>query len=75
MKGECVPFIQLTFKIDSRLDVVPVVGQLVALLCELVGMQPSDSCLTEVCVIEAMNNCVEHAYRRDPTREVELMTI
>lgn len=72
MKEDCVPSIQLSLKIDSRLDVVPVAGQLMAVLCTSTGMESSDSSLVEVCVVEAMNNCVEHAYRLDPTREVEL---
>jgi serine/threonine-protein kinase RsbW len=72
MKFESAPFILLTLKIESRLDVVPMAGQLVSLLCAFTGMQPSDIYLVEVCVIEAMNNSVEHAYQLDPTREVEL---
>jgi serine/threonine-protein kinase RsbW len=67
-----VPWKRLTFEIESRLDAVPLLGQVAYLLCTTAGFAPDEGSEVEVCVVEALNNSIEHAYEGDPAHRVEL---
>src|SRR6202453_1482442 len=72
MSGAEAPWSRLNFEIESRLDAVPLLGQAVYLLCTAAGFAPVEGSQVEVCVVEALNNSIEHAYEGDPAHRVEL---
>jgi serine/threonine-protein kinase RsbW len=56
--------------IASRLDAVPLLGHLVHALCLHAGFAPVEANEVEVCVVEAANNSIKHAYGGDPAHSV-----
>jgi serine/threonine-protein kinase RsbW len=66
------PWKRLAFEIESRLEAVPLLGQVACLLCTAAGFTPVEGSEVEVCVVEAVNNSIQHAYQGDPGRSVEL---
>jgi serine/threonine-protein kinase RsbW len=66
------PWKRLAFEIESKLDAVPLLGQVACLLCTAAGFTPVEGSEVEVCVVEAVNNSIQHAYQGDPDRRVEL---
>src|ERR1700710_2989472 len=75
MSDERVPWNRLTLEIDSRLEAVVVSCQVVYLLCIAAGFAPVEGSEVEVCVGEALNNSIKHAYQGDPARKVELEVV
>lgn len=67
-----IPWNRFTLEIESRFDAVPLLGQVVYLLCTAAGFAPVEGSMVEVCVVEAINNSIKHAYQGDPTHRVEL---
>jgi serine/threonine-protein kinase RsbW len=67
-----VPWSRLNFEIESRLEAVPLLGQVALLLCTAAGFAPLEGNQLEVCVVEAVNNSILHAYHGDSCRRVEL---
>ena len=63
---------RLRLIIESRLDAVGLVGKLVNTACASAGVSRLDCYQAEVCVVEAVNNCVKHAYQGRPGNEVEV---
>jgi serine/threonine-protein kinase RsbW len=72
MTGGPTPWKRLAFEIESRLEAVPLLGQVAFLLCTAVGFTTVEGSEVEVCVVEAVNNSIQHAYQGDPGRWVEL---
>jgi serine/threonine-protein kinase RsbW len=62
----------ITLAIDSQLDHVFLVGLAVRATCCQAGFGDEDAAGIELCVVEAVNNCVEHAYRQEPGHRVEV---
>ena len=62
----------MTVRVESRLESVPLVEHLVRIFCESVGATAAESSQIEVCVAEAMNNCVIHSYKLCPGNIVDL---
>jgi serine/threonine-protein kinase RsbW len=52
----------ITLAIDSQLDHVFLVGLSVRAVCAAVGFASDATDAVELSVVEAVNNCVEHAY-------------
>jgi anti-sigma regulatory factor (Ser/Thr protein kinase) len=67
MRGQHV-----TLTIESRLDDVLLLGTIVNTVCATVPLNPEERSLTEVAVVEAVNNCIEHAYRDAPGNSVQV---
>jgi anti-sigma regulatory factor (Ser/Thr protein kinase) len=67
-----IPWKRLALEIESRLDAVALPGQVVYLLCMAAGFAPIEGSQVEVCVAEAINNSIKHAYQDDPNCRVEL---
>ena len=63
---------RMIVSVDSRLESVPLVEHLVRTFCESAGATVAESRQIEVCVAEAMNNCVIHSYKLCPGNTVEL---
>lgn len=72
MTTAAVPWKRFTLEIESRLDAVPLPGQVAYLLCTAAGLAPLEGSQVEVCVVEAINNSIIHAYEGDPANKVEL---
>jgi serine/threonine-protein kinase RsbW len=72
MNTDEVPWTRLNFEIESRLDAVPLLGQVAYLLCTAAGFAPLEGSQLEVCVVEAVNNSILHAYRGESAHRVEL---
>jgi serine/threonine-protein kinase RsbW len=66
------PWKRLAFEIESRLEAVPLLGQVACLLCTTAGFTPIEGSQVEVCVVEAVNNSIQHAYQGDSEQSVEL---
>ena len=58
--------------IESRLDCVALAGHLARTFCEHAGASPLESGQIELCVVEAMNNCIFHAYKLRAGQSVRL---
>ncbi len=52
----------LTLRIDSRLGDVPLVGIAVRAICAAIPLGEDETASVELCVVEAVNNAIEHAY-------------
>jgi anti-sigma regulatory factor (Ser/Thr protein kinase) len=66
------PWKRLTLEFESRLDAVALPGEVVHLLCSAAGFSPIEGAQVELCVAEAINNSIKHAYREDPLGKIEL---
>jgi serine/threonine-protein kinase RsbW len=72
MSDAPTPWKRLAFEIESRLEAVPLLGQVACLLCTAAGFTPVEGSEVEVCVVEAVNNSIQHAYQGNPDRRVNL---
>jgi len=59
--------------IDSDLDDVFLIGLAVNKICEHVSMNDVESYQMEVCVVEAVNNAIRHAYLEQKGKRVEVI--
>ena len=59
-------------RIDSRLENVRLVGRTAGTLSALAGLSSFDCAQVELCVVEAVNNCVRHAYGGEPGHAVDV---
>jgi serine/threonine-protein kinase RsbW len=64
---------QITLTIASRLDAVSLLGQSVGSICRNAGLTPDEANEVEICVVEAVNNSIKHAYCEDPNHVVEVV--
>jgi serine/threonine-protein kinase RsbW len=62
----------LTLRIDSRLDDVVLVGLSIRGMCQLLPLDATAIDAVEICVVEAVNNAIEHAYANAPGHAVEV---
>lgn len=58
--------------VESRLESMPLAGILVRTFCLESGASEFESGQIEVCVMEAANNCVVHAYKNESGHTVEV---
>ncbi len=49
------------------------IGHAINKLCSLIPLSEVESYQTELCVVEACNNVIEHAYRYQPHHELEVV--
>lgn len=56
--------------IESRLHSVPVLANLVGAVCESAAVGTDDCNLIKLCLVEAANNAIIHAYREEPGNTV-----
>lgn len=61
---------RVTLTIESRLDEVPLLGILVNAICGETELPAEVRNQVELCVVEAVNNCIEHAYLLAPEHSV-----
>jgi len=58
--------------IESRFENVALVGISVNRICREAGLSEQGAFEVEVCVVEAVNNVIKHAYQEKPGKEVEI---
>jgi serine/threonine-protein kinase RsbW len=63
----------MTVVVESRLECVPMAGTVVRSFCTASGASDTESGQIEVCIMEAVNNCVIHAYKSEPGHAVEVV--
>lgn len=64
---------RITLAIASDLHNVPLIGQAIQRLCSLVPLSDMESHQIALCVVEAVNNAIVHAYDREAEHEVEVI--
>ncbi|NJD68997.1 MAG: ATP-binding protein [Candidatus Methylomirabilota bacterium] len=64
---------RITLAISSDLQNVPLIGQTIRELCSLVPLSDIESHQIALCVVEAVNNAIVHAYDREAEHEVEVI--
>jgi serine/threonine-protein kinase RsbW len=62
----------IKFIIDSNLEDVALVGMSINRLCSLNPVLEQESFMTELCVVEAINNSIIHAYGNEKGHKVEV---
>ena len=63
---------QIRLSIDSRLEDVFLIGLAVNRICAHLPFSEIEAYQAEVCVVEAANNAVKHAYKGEAGRPVEV---
>ena len=63
---------QFTLTIESRLDSVPVLASMARKISESAGLSPNEQNEVELCITEAANNVIKHAYLGESANVVEL---
>ena len=64
---------EFKFVIDSSLDNLSIIGPLINKLCSLFSIPDTISYSIELCVVEAVANCIKHAYENRPNNKVEIV--
>jgi len=63
---------ELTLSIDSRLENVPLLSQAMRGACAGLGLPETALGEVELCVVEAVTNCIEHGYANQPGHPIEV---
>ena len=71
---EPMPQKKITFLIDSTLDNVSLAGVAVRGICSYLSLSEADAYYLELCVVEAVNNAIKHAYNSEAGNAVEINT-
>lgn len=64
---------RIKLTIDSNMDNVPLIATAVSRLCSLIPFSDIESYQVEVCVVEAVNNVIKHAYHNEGGHEVDVI--
>ena len=64
---------KIKLTIENNLDDVPLVGIAVNRFCSYASFSETDAFNIELCVVEAVTNCIKHAYRERGGREITIM--
>lgn len=64
---------KIKFTVDSNLEDVALIGTSVNRLCTTMNLSDVEAYNIELCVVEAANNCVKHAYNFQSGSEVEVI--
>lgn len=62
----------VNFLIDSKLENVPLAGIAVRGICKSLSLNEIDTYYLELCVVEAVNNAIKHAYNSEDGHAVEI---
>lgn len=64
---------RIKLTIDSNLENVSLIATTLNKLCSLIPLSDVESYQIEACVVEAVNNAIEHAYRNERGHEVKVL--
>lgn len=62
----------ITFLVDSKLENVSLAGVAVRGICNYLSLNEIDTYYLELCVVEAVNNAIKHAYNMEEGHAVEI---
>ncbi len=62
----------LRLSIRSELGNVPLIGISVNKLCKLIPITDVEAYQSELCVVEAVTNCIKHAYKHEPNHWIHV---
>lgn len=65
----------ITLLIDSKLENVSLAGVAVRGICNYLSLSEIDTYYLELCVVEAVNNAIKHAYDQEEGHAVEIVII
>jgi serine/threonine-protein kinase RsbW len=63
---------ELNLAIDSRLENVPLLSQAIRGACASLGLPEQALGEVELCVVEAVTNCIEHGYANQPGHSIRV---
>lgn len=63
---------KIELAIESSLANVSLLGVTVNKICSKIKLEPKICCQLELCVVEAVNNCIIHAYQNNPGKQVKI---
>jgi serine/threonine-protein kinase RsbW len=63
----------LALTIDSQLENVCLVGLTINKICSEIPMSEVEAYQSELCVVEAVNNAIKHAYADEPGHPIEVL--
>ncbi len=64
---------RIKLAVDSDLGNVSLIGMIINKLCSSIPLSDTDAYQIELCVVEAVNNSIEHAYANEKGHEVEVV--
>ncbi len=64
---------KIVFAIESDMKNVSLIGMTINKLCSLIPFSEAEAYQVELCVVEAVNNCIEHAYGNQRGHQVEVV--
>jgi len=64
---------QIKLTIDSDFENVFLISQIIRTLCASIPFSDIESEQVELCLVEAVNNSIEHAYGKQPGYDVEII--
>jgi len=64
---------KIKLTISSSLENVPLLASAVNKLCSFIPLSGVESYQVEVCIVEAVNNAIKHAYENKPGYDVEVV--
>ena len=64
---------KITLSMESRYDNVQMVSSAIKGLCNLTPLSDDDTHQVELCVTEAVVNCIKHGYHDQPGRTVDII--
>ena len=64
---------KIKLTINSVMKNVSLVGMATNKICSSLNFNEKESCRLELCVVEAVNNCIEHAYQGKSCHEIEVI--
>jgi len=64
---------KIVFAIESDMKNVSLIGMTINKLCSLIPFSEVEAYQVELCVVEAVNNCIEHAYGNQRGHQVEVV--
>ncbi len=66
------PSKKITFLVDSKLKNVSLAGVAIRGICSYLSLSDVDAYYLELCVVEAVNNAIKHAYDNEEGHVVEV---
>lgn len=62
----------IRFVIDSNLELTPLVGKAVKGICSSIPISDQEMYEMELCIVEAINNVIMHAYENEEGHQIEV---
>jgi len=63
----------INLKIDSRIENIPLLSSAIKGICNFLEFDKKDTYMFELCIFEAVTNCIKHAYNQKPGFYVDIV--